>query len=65
MAQVLWLIVSSTSAFAGWVVAGTLIEDRHGWPWFGVFFVTWISAGLILQRTAFKGAPRHIEFIDP
>ncbi len=64
MVRVLWLLVSVTSAFAGFVVAYT-IDKSFGWPSILVAIGIWITASFVLQRQEFKGAPKHIEFIDP
>ena len=64
MVRVLWLLVSVTSAFAGFVVAYN-IDKSLGWPSIIVAVEIWITIGFIVQRQEFKGAPKHIEFIDP
>jgi hypothetical protein len=64
MVRVLWLLVSVTSAFAGFVVAYN-IDKSLGWPSIIVAVGIWITLGFIVQRQEFKGAPKHIEFIDP
>jgi hypothetical protein len=64
MVRVLWLLVSATSGFAGFMVAYT-IDKSLGWPSILVAIGIWITASFILQRQEFKGAPRHIQFIDP
>lgn len=64
MIRVLWLLVSVTSAFAGFVVAYT-IDRSFGWPSIIVAIGVWITASFIVQRHEFKGAPKHIQFIDP
>jgi hypothetical protein len=64
MVRVLWLLVSATSGFAGFMVAYT-IDKSLGWPSIFVAIGIWLIAGFILQRQEFKGAPKHIEFIDP
>jgi hypothetical protein len=62
--RVLWLLISTTSAFVGFVVAYT-IDQSYGWPSLIVGIGIWITVGFILQRQEFEGAPKHIEFIDP
>ena len=62
--RVLWLLVSVTSAFAGFVVAYT-IDKSYGWPSIVVGIGIWLTLGVIISRQEFRGAPRHIEFIDP
>jgi hypothetical protein len=64
MVRVLWLLVSVTSAFAGFVVAYS-IDNSLGWPSAVIGIGTWITLAFVLQRQEFKGAPMHIEFIDP
>jgi hypothetical protein len=64
MVRVLWLLVSVTSAFAGLFIAYVL-DTSLGWPSIGVGIVTWLTLAFFLQRQEFKGAPQHIEFIDP
>jgi hypothetical protein len=32
---------------------------------FGCVAAVWLILGLYLQRAEFKGAPKHIEYIDP
>jgi hypothetical protein len=64
MVRVLWLLVSMTSAFVGFVVAYT-IDKSLGWFSIVVASGIWITLGFIVSRQEFKGAPKHIEFIDP
>ena len=64
MVRVLWLLVSVISAFAGFVVAYN-IDKSLGWPSIIVAVGIWITLIFIVQRQEFKGAPKHIEFIDP
>jgi hypothetical protein len=64
MVRVLWLLISATSGFAAFLVAYT-IDKSLGWPSILVAIGIWFTAGLILQRQEFKGAPKHIQFIDP
>jgi hypothetical protein len=64
MVRVLWLLISATSGFAAFMVAYT-IDKSLGWPSILVAIGIWFTAGLILQRQEFKGAPKHIQFIDP
>jgi hypothetical protein len=63
MVRVLWLLVSMTSAFVGFVVAYT-IDKSFGWPSIVVAAGIWLTLGLVFSRQEFKGAPRHVEFID-
>lgn len=64
MVRVLWLLISATSAFTGFVVAYT-IDKSLGWPSILVASGIFFTSGLILHRQEFKGAPKHIQFIDP
>jgi hypothetical protein len=64
MVRVLWLLVSITSAFAGFVVAFT-IDRSFGSASIVIGIGIWLTVGFILQRQEFKGAPQHIQFIDP
>ncbi len=64
MVRVLWLLVSITSAFAGFVVAYT-VDKSFGWPSIVLAIGVWFTVGIVLQKHEFKGAPKHIEFIDP
>jgi hypothetical protein len=64
MVRMLWLMITMTSAFCGFVVAYS-IDKAFGWPSLVVAIGVWLMLGLILQRQEFKGAPKHIEFIDP
>jgi hypothetical protein len=64
MVRVLWLLISATSGFAGFMV-GYTIDKSLGWPSILVAIGIWFTAGIILQRQEFKGAPKHIQFIDP
>jgi hypothetical protein len=65
MVRVLWALISSASALLGWIVANALAGEQRGWAWGTLFLGIWLTAGFILQRIEFKGAPSHIEFIDP
>jgi len=64
MVRVLWLLVSIVSAFAGFVVAYT-IDNSLGPGSIIIGIGIWLTVGFILQRQEFKGAPQHIQFIDP
>jgi hypothetical protein len=64
MVRVLWLLVSVTSGAFAFVVASSF-KSYLGWASLLLGFGLWIALGLILQRQEFKGAPGHIEFIDP
>jgi hypothetical protein len=64
MVRVLWLLVSIISAVAGFVVAYT-IDKSFGSGSIVIGIGIWITVGFILQRQEFKGAPKHIQFIDP
>jgi drug/metabolite transporter superfamily protein YnfA len=64
MVRLLWLAISGSSAFLGWVVANVIVPDK-GWLWAAVFGGIWLTASLIIQRMELKGAPTHVEFIDP
>jgi hypothetical protein len=64
MVRVLWLLVSIISAFAGFVVAYT-IDKSLGSGSIVIGIGIWLTVGFILQRQEFKGAPQHIQFIDP
>ncbi|MBR1279467.1 hypothetical protein [Bradyrhizobium sp. AUGA SZCCT0283] len=64
MVRVLWLLVSIVSAFAGFVVAYT-IDNSLGPGSIIIGVGIWLTVGFILQRQEFKGAPQHIQFIDP
>ena len=64
MVRVLWLLISLTSGSIGFVVAYS-IDKSFGWPSLVVGLGVWLVSGMILQKQEFKGAPRHIEFIDP
>jgi hypothetical protein len=64
MVRMLWLMITVASAFCGFVVAYS-IDNSFGWPSLVVAVGIWLALGFILQRQEFKGAPEHIEFIDP
>jgi hypothetical protein len=64
MVQVLWLLISVVSGFFGWVVT-SVIDAQHNWLRIAAFVVVWLVVGWFLQRHTFKGAPDHIQFIDP
>jgi hypothetical protein len=51
MVRVLWLLVSVTSAVAGFVVAYT-IDKSFGWPSILAAIGVWVTASFILQRQA-------------
>lgn len=46
-------------------MAAYTIDKSLGWPSILVAIGIWLAVGLILQRQEFKGAPKHIQFIDP
>ena len=64
MVRVLWVLISVSSAFVSFVVAYT-IDGSLGWPSILVAIGVWLVLGFVVQRQEFKGAPQHIEFIDP
>jgi len=68
MVEVLWslinLVAISIGAAAAWRV-GEAIEMRTAWLYAPVFLVVWGVAVWFLQRRIFRGAPPHIDYIDP
>jgi hypothetical protein len=62
--QVLWLLISATSALVGFVASLILVDEQYTWLRIIVFVVTGLVLGWFLQRHTFKGAPDHIRFID-
>ncbi|WP_424632137.1 hypothetical protein [Bradyrhizobium sp. SYSU BS000235] len=64
MVRILWLLISVTSALVGLMVA-YVVDNSFGWLSVLVAVVIWLTAGLILQRQEFKGAPKQVQFIDP
>jgi hydrogenase-4 membrane subunit HyfE len=65
MVQVLWLLISATSALVRFVTSVVLVDEQYTWLRITVFVVTWLVLGWFLQRHTFRGAPDHIRFIDP
>jgi hypothetical protein len=68
MVEVLWFLINITALLAGamaaWLV-GDAMEMQSVWLYAPVGLVVWGVAGWRLQRTAFRGAPPHVDFIDP
>ena len=64
MVRVLWALVSMISGFVALVIVYN-IDQSLGWPTLLIAIGIWLALGFVLQRQEFKGAPRHIEFIDP
>ena len=64
MVRLLWLAISGGAAFFGWTAAN-FVSAEKGWLWAVVFGGVWVTLALVVQRQEFKGAPKHIEFIDP
>ncbi len=66
--EVLWLLIGLAAllvgAMAAWFV-GEAMEMRSMWLHAPVFLVAWGVTGWLLQRRTFRGAPPHIDFIDP
>jgi hypothetical protein len=57
--------VALASIFAGFMVAYN-VDRSFGWPSILlVGFGIWLTLSLILQRQEFKGAPKHIDYLDP
>jgi uncharacterized membrane protein len=65
MVRLLWALTSVVSLFAGWLVSHAVFGDSPGWLKVGVFVAIWLVVGWILIRMELKGAPEHIEYIDP
>ena len=65
MVRVIWTLISAGSLFAGWLVSGAIFGENYGWERGSVFVATWLLSSFILQRMEFKGAPKHIDYIDP
>jgi hypothetical protein len=68
MVEVLWLLVSLTSALSAALITWFISEMIGSQsPWFRapVFVFAWLMIGLLLQRRTFRGAPPHIDLIDP
>jgi hypothetical protein len=64
MVRVLWMPISVTSLFAG-LVAAYIVDKSFGWTSIIVAVGAWLTLGFVFQRQEFRGAPKHIEFIDP
>ena len=59
MVRVLWLLISVTAAFAGFIVAYN-IDKSLEWPSIIVAIGIWSMLAFIVQRQGLKGAPKHI-----
>ena len=65
MVRIMRTLISADSLFVGWVIPTAIFGDSYGWERAVVFVTTWVVLGFILGRIEFKGAPKHIEYIDP
>jgi len=63
MGRLLWTLISLSSAGLGWLAATIIFPDSKGLSWFLVFVGVWLGLGFIVQRSEFKGAPEHIQFL--
>lgn len=64
MVRVLYFNIALASMFAGFVVTYN-IDSSFGWISILAGVGVWLILSLILQRQEFKGAPKHIDYIDP
>jgi hypothetical protein len=68
MVEVLWLLCGVTSMLIGGFAAfctSQFMDTRSMWLLAPVYFVAWLGSGWLLERRTFRGAPPHIDFIDP
>jgi membrane protein YdbS with pleckstrin-like domain len=68
MVQVLYLLINAGSWLLSWQAANLIMGEKSGWSswsWGIVFVVTFFLVFFILQRYVFKGAPKHVDLIDP
>jgi hypothetical protein len=63
--RVLWTIIGIISFMAGFFTYRAAVEPSEGLIAFGCAAAVWLTVGWYLHRLEFKGAPEHIEFIDP
>jgi hypothetical protein len=64
MVRMLWFYVTTCTALCGGMVA-YFVDQSFGWPSIVIGFGIWLTLGIIFQRRELRGAPRHIQFIDP
>jgi hypothetical protein len=66
--EILWLVIGLTAlamgALAAWLVRDAM-EMHSMWVYGPVAAAVWGVTGWLLKRRAFRGAPPHIDFIDP
>jgi len=66
--ELLWALIGVASMLIGgsaaWF-ASEIMETRSLWLLAPVFVVAWLVCGWLLERRTFRGAPPHIDFIDP
>jgi hypothetical protein len=68
LVEVLWLLIGVTSILIGGLVTwftGELLEAHSPWLLAPVFVIVWLVCGVLLKRMTFRGAPPHIQFLDP
>lgn len=68
MVGVLWFVIQISSlifgAIAALVVRNTM-ETESMWLYGPPAVVAWVVSAWLLRRKSFRGAPPHIDFIDP
>jgi len=65
MVRVIWALTSAVSLFAGGLVSHAVFGDSPEWVKVGVFVAICFVANWVFIRMELKGAPEHIEYIDP
>jgi len=65
--RLVWGVIALASLLVGYVAYTATVDYLHlgRWVALGVAVAAWLIAGWWLERTEFKGAPGHINYIDP
>jgi hypothetical protein len=64
----LWGMIGLASMAVGFGAAyfvGELMETRSMWVLTPVGIIAWLVSGWVFQKREFRGAPPHIDYIDP
>jgi hypothetical protein len=63
--RLVWGLIALASLMIGYVAYTATVGFLGSWIAFDLAIVVWLIAGWRLERMEFRGAPDHIEFIDP
>jgi hypothetical protein len=65
MVRLIWAAISGLSFAMGGLAYGATVNSFGGLGAFGVAVVAFLASACYLHRHEFRGAPEHIQLMDP